>query len=444
MENKKVIVVGGGLAGCECAFQLARAGHEVVLYEMRPDMQTGAHETGDLAELVCSNSLRSNEPESGPGLLKQEMRQLGSILINIADSVRVPAGKALAVDRKRFSDSVTRQIETMPGISVRREEIPSLEDERLRNAAAVVIAAGPLASEKLSASLAEAAGSSHLYFYDAIAPIVAAESLDSGIVFPGSRYHPEEGDYLNCPLSREEYEKFYDALIAGETVAAHMLEEEKHFEGCMPIEALAARGKDTLVFGPFRPVGFIDPRTGRRPHAVVQLRAENADRTAFNLVGCQTKLRYGEQKRIFRCIPGLENAEFLRLGSMHRNTYVNAPVCLTSELALIARPGFYLAGQITGVEGYVESAASGLWTGLLLSAKLSGRFLPPPPPPESALGALLMHLRSPAKNFQPSNIHFGLMPAPEERVHKKQRKAWYVQRAEKAFSMWRQNYCQTE
>jgi len=287
----------------------------------------------------------------------------------------------------------------------------------------------------LSASLAALVGSEHLYFYDAIAPIISADSINRDIVFQGSRYSDGEGDYLNCPMNREEYFRLHKALLAGEKAKTRSFEKERHFEGCMPIEALAERGEMTLAFGPFKPVGFTDPRTGRRPFAIVQLRAENADRTAFNLVGCQTKLTYPEQKRVFCLIPGLEEAEFLRFGSMHRNTYVNAPRVLAPDLSLRAEPRIFLAGQITGVEGYVESAASGLWLGLLLAARLRGRDLPAPPP-TTALGGLLRHLTVPVKNFQPSNCNFGLMPDPDPRPRKKERKAVYAERGRADFSAW--------
>lgn len=439
MQKSSVAIVGGGLAGCECALVLARAGIDVSLFEQKPDHFSPAHSSPHLAELVCSNSLRSNELTSGVGLLKQEMRDLGSVFMDMADAECVPAGKALAVDRERFAAAMTARITTEPRIHLHRQRIASLDDPALQGFDHVVIAAGPLAAESLSASLAAAIGSTHLYFYDAIAPIVAADSLNYDIVFRGSRYAEataeDPGDYLNCPMNKEEYQVFFDTLMAAEKVPAREFEKEVHFEGCMPIEALAERGHRTLTFGPLKPVGFDDPRTGRRPWALVQLRAEDRNASLFNLVGCQTKLTYPAQEQVFRCIPGLEKAEFVRFGSMHRNTYVNAPQVLNSQLALNARPNVHLAGQITGVEGYVESAACGLWVGMLLAARFRGAELAPPPP-VTALGALLEHLRVPIKKFQPSNVHFGLMPELPERARKADRKALFSQRAREAFAEW--------
>lgn len=440
MKETSIAVVGGGLAGCECALKLADAGIPVILFEQKPEYHSPAHTSDKLAELVCSNSLRSDDIASGIGLLKDELRQLGSPFMACADATRVPAGKALAVDREAFADAMTRRVREHPGISLRQHRVSSLDDPFLEEMQTVVIAAGPVASESLSASLAEATGAAHCYFYDAIAPIVWTHSLDMDIVFRASRYGQEkgeeDGDYLNCPMNRDEYMAFYEALLTAEKVQAHAFEKEKHFEGCMPVEALAERGPKTLTFGPLKPVGFTDPRTGRRPWAILQLRAENTNADACNLVGCQTKLTYAEQKRIFRMVPGLEKAEFARFGSMHRNTYVNAPQVLTDDLRLIARPRFLLAGQITGVEGYVESAACGLWAALLLAAQAQGRILTPPPP-TTALGALLQHLRTPVKRFQPSNAHFGLMPELPERAKKQDRKALYSARAQADFKAWK-------
>lgn len=459
------VIIGGGLAGCECAFALARANLSCTLYEQKPEVFSPAHNSPLLGELVCSNSFRSNDAQgSGVGLLKEEMRHLYSVTMDIAKTCSVPAGKALAVDRELFSREMTRRVEEEPLITLIRRQIPSLNAPELEGKT-VIVAAGPLISENLAASLASVVsakgGQERLYFYDAIAPIVRAESVDMSIAFLGSRYgndapppysdnapflekpmetmvHPqaeENGDYLNCPMTRSEYMTFYNALREAERVPAHNFEKEIHFEGCMPIEALADRGERTLTFGPLKPVGFTDPRTGRRPYALLQLRAENAERTSFNLVGCQTKMTYGAQGRVFRLIPGLAHAEFLRFGSVHRNTYINAPKCLNDDLSLKALAHVHLAGQITGVEGYVESAACGLWLGMLLAARARGRELTLPPQ-TTALGALMRHLRTPSKQFTPSNIHFGLMPELAEYTKKKSRKAEMAERGRADFAAW--------
>ncbi|SDB56405.1 methylenetetrahydrofolate--tRNA-(uracil-5-)-methyltransferase [Desulfonatronum thiosulfatophilum] len=441
-DPRTVAVVGAGLAGCECAWQLARGGISVRLYEMKPDRFSPAHSSPNLAELVCSNSLRSDEPEAAVGLLKQEMTELDSLVMAAARATRVPAGKALAVDRELFAEWITKRIHDEPRITLVREEVRSLDDPRLAGADLVVIAAGPLAGEELAEDLRTAVGGDHLYFYDAIAPIVAAESVDMSIAFWGSRYNPDEHDYLNCPLDEETYRRFHAELLGARKVAAREFEKTIHFEACLPIETLAERGEMTMAFGPLKPVGLVDPQTGAQPFAVVQLRAENLDKTAFNLVGFQTKLAYPEQERIFRLIPGLAQAEFLRLGSMHRNTYVNAPQALTPDLELRARPGVFLAGQITGVEGYVESAACGLWLGHALTARLQGRNIPQPPP-ETALGALLRHLQTQTKNFQPSNVNFGLMPELKARGKKAQRKAMQAQRARETWLKWMESNCES-
>jgi methylenetetrahydrofolate--tRNA-(uracil-5-)-methyltransferase len=436
--------VGAGLAGCECALTLAHAALDVTLYEQKPGRLSPAHASPSLSELVCSNSLRSDERTSGVGLLKAEMRALGSPFMRTADAHRVPAGKALAVDRETFAAAVTAQVAGHPRIRIVERCVASLDDPALDGAGTTVIAAGPLASGGLGGSLALAAGAEHYYFYDAIAPIVWTNSLNMDIAFRASRYDAEKnapagkGDYLNCPMSREEYERFYAALSTARRAETRDFEQARHFEGCMPLETLADRGPRTLTFGPLKPVGFVDPRTGRRPWAVLQLRAENGNMETCNLVGCQTRLLLSEQIRVFRLVPGMENAEFVRFGSMHRNTYVNAPAVLAADLSLKARPRFFLAGQIAGVEGYVESAACGLWLGLLLAARARGRELAPPPP-ESALGALLGHLRKPVRRFQPSNAHFGLMPELGEKAGKKDRKALYAARAEAAFADWLAN-----
>jgi methylenetetrahydrofolate--tRNA-(uracil-5-)-methyltransferase len=428
--SKTFGIIGAGLAGCEAAWQLASAGCDVVLYEMKPQRFSPAHQSEYLAELVCSNSFRSAEPETGIGLLKLEMAELGSLVMDVAKGTEVPAGKALAVDRDLFSREMTRRILEHPRITLVRREIAALSELEGEGHAALIITAGPLASDALSADLARIVGRDALAFYDAIAPIVLTDSVDMSVAFWASRYAPEEKDYLNCPMSEEEYLAFVRELVAGEKVEPREFEKEIHFEGCLPIEIMAERGEMTLSFGPLKPVGLIDPRTGRQPYAVIQLRAENLEKTAMNMVGFQTKLKYGEQKRIFAMIPGLEQAEFLRLGSIHRNTYVLAPEVLTPTLELRNRPGSYLAGQISGVEGYLESAATGLWLGLHLAGKIDL------PPQETALGALLGHLRTPAKHFQPSNVHFGLMPALNKKAPKKKRKELYAQRAREVWKMW--------
>ena len=439
--SSPVVIIGAGLAGCECAAILAAHGIPVILHEMKPDVFSPAHSTPDFAELVCSNSFRSNDPDSAVGLLKQEMRALNSLSMAVAEETQVPAGKALAVDRERFASAMTQRMAAMPGVTICRGEVTSLNAPASltpdgETPPAVVVAAGPLASDSLSQSLAALTGGESLYFYDAIAPIILTDSVNMDIAFWGARYNPEDTDYLNCPMEKDEYFVFYEALLAGEKVAAREFEQEKHFEGCMPIEALAERGPRTLTFGPLKPVGFTDPRTGRRPYALLQLRLENLNKSTVNMVGCQTKLTYGAQADVFRLIPGLEKAEFARFGSMHRNTFVNAPKVLSPDLSLRGHPGIYLAGQITGVEGYVESAANGLWLGLSLAAALNGNELSPPPE-TTAMGALLRHLQTPVKHFQPSNVQYGLMPELGERVRKDSRKTQYAVRACAAFAAWR-------
>lgn len=424
-----VRIIGAGLAGCEAAWQLARAGVKVELYEMKPQTYSPAHHSPDLAELVCSNSFRSSEKETGIGLLKLEMTDLGSLVMDVAAVTAVPAGKALAVDRELFAREMTRRITAHPGITLVRREITRL-DEVDDGSCPVIVTAGPLAGKDLAADLARTVGEDSLAFYDAIAPIVATDSVNTNVAFWASRYAPEDKDYLNCPLSEDEYRRFVQELVAGEKVEAREFEKETHFEGCLPIEVMAERGEMTLAFGPLKPVGLVDPRTGQQPFAVVQLRTENLEKTAMNMVGFQTKLKYPEQKRIFAMIPGLEEAEFLRLGSIHRNTYVRAPEVLGPRLELLARPNVHLAGQISGVEGYLESAATGLWLGLFLAGRVDT------PPVETALGALLGHLRTPTKNFQPSNVHFGLMPALNRKAPKKKRKELYAARAREVWAGW--------
>lgn len=439
MNIHNIAIIGGGLSGCECALTLAKFGFSVTLFEQKPQLFSPAHNTPLLAELVCSNSLRSNELTTGIGLLKQELRELNSPLMAIADTCRVPAGKALAVDRNLFSKQVTQLIKSHPKIHLIREEVSSLSTSFLEKYDRIIVATGPLASPNISNSLATLIGEQYLYFYDAIAPIVTADSIDMSIAFWGSRYEEQgEGDYLNCPMSYEEYQIFYSSLLKGEKVTNSKVEKEIHFEGCMPIEALAERGEKTLLFGSFKPVGLINPHTGLRPYAVLQLRPENLNKSMLNLVGCQTKLTYPAQDSIFRLIPGLANVEFVRFGSMHRNTYINSPKILTEQLALHNFPCIHLAGQITGVEGYVESIACGLWVSILLLALSKDKKLLRPPK-TCALGGLLEHISCPSKQFQPSNIHFGLVPEPTEKIKKKERKEWYTQRARRDFHHWLNN-----
>jgi methylenetetrahydrofolate--tRNA-(uracil-5-)-methyltransferase len=399
-----VTVVGGGLAGCEAAWQAAEAGATVRLYEMRPVRATEAHQTDQLAELVCSNSFRSALLDSAVGLLKEEMRRLGSLIMRMADRTAVPAGSALAVDRDRFASAVTEVILSHPRIEAVREEVVTLP------AGVVIIATGPLTSPALSRELQRRCGQEHLYFYDAIAPIVTADSIDRTIAFSASRYDKGGDDYVNCPLNREEYYAFIDQVSTAEKVAAHDFERCVYFEGCMPIEEMARRGRDTLAFGPMRPVGLIDPRSGRRPFAVVQLRQDNAMATLYNIVGFQTKMTYPAQRRVFRTIPGLAEAQFVRLGSLHRNTFLNSPQILRSTLQLRGDADVFIAGQLVGVEGYVESAATGLLAGLNAVRHGDERALLTPPP-TTALGSLLAYVTDSTRhNFQPMNANYGLFP----------------------------------
>src|SRR5437016_2812885 len=400
----EITVIGGGLAGSEAAWQIAQLGEKVRLYEMRPNRSTPAHRTDRLAEIVCSNSLKSDQPYNASWLLKEELRRLGSILIRIADSVRVPSGSALSVDREQFAMRVTEAISSEPNIRLIREEISGIPDNGI-----VIIASGPLTSPSLSESIRKFCGSEHLYFYDAISPIVDAETIDHSKVYRASRYGKGSGDYLNCPMDRGQYDTFYDALISAESVAIHEIEAACYFESCLPIEELARRGRDTLRFGPMRPVGLDDPRTGRMPHAVVQLRQEDLMQSSYNIVGFQNHLKFLEQKRIFRIIPGLENAEFLRLGQIHRNTYINAPQTLLPTLAAKRDPRVFFAGQLAGTEGYIENVASGLVAGINAVRTARGEELMILPP-ETAIGALCRYVSMPQKHFAPMNINFGLLP----------------------------------
>ena len=418
-----MIVIGGGLAGTEAAWQLATRGVPVELFEMRPVRTTDAHQTDHLAELVCSNSLKSDREPSASWLLKEELRRLGSLLIDIAAKTRVPGGQALTVDRVAFADRVTRAIESHPLIHLRREEIAQIDDS-----GPVIVASGPLTSDALAATIGRLTGSDRLFFYDSISPIVDAHTIDRSIVFAASRYDKtldgaeSEGDYLNCPFTKEEYERFVDALIAAEDVESHIPNDAPYFEACLPIEEIARRGRDTLRFGPMKPMGLIDPRTGRRPYAAVQLRRENLRADSFNLVGFQNHLRFPEQKRVMRLIRGLENVEFLRFGQIHRNTYINSPALLSATLQLRSRPNVFFAGQISGVEGYLESAASGLVAGIN-AARLAEGLPVALFPATTALGALGRYISSSEpKNYQPTNIAFGLLPPLAQEIRDKRKK----------------------
>lgn len=400
-------IIGAGLAGCEAALWLADHGVAVHLYEQKPIRFSPAHKSEGFAELICSNSLKAERPDSASGLLKLEMRTLGSHLLDAAETARVAAGGALAVDRDKFSAAVTAMVEAHPNITVRHEEVTALDES-----APVLVASGPLTEGALAEAIAALTGDHRLSFFDAVAPIVTAESLDYEKVFAASRYDRGEADYLNCPFNKEEYENFHAALIAAERAELHDVDQLTVYEGCMPIEVMAARGADTIRFGPLRPVGLRDPRTGHRPWAAVQLRAENVDRTLYNLVGFQTNLKWGEQKRVFSMIPGLEHAEFVRYGVMHRNTFLDSPQVLTKQQCLKEHPNVFFAGQITGFEGYMESAASGLLAAHQILARLQGRTLEAPPR-ETMCGALLEYITTPNKDFQPMGANMGILPRGE-------------------------------
>jgi methylenetetrahydrofolate--tRNA-(uracil-5-)-methyltransferase len=409
----EIHIVGGGLAGCEAAWQVARAGVRAVLYEMRPQLQTPAHKTGALAELVCSNSLKSEQENTAPWLLKEELRRLESLLINVvAPSARVPAGHALTVDREIFAAEVTRAIENEPLIEIRREEVTVIDPSKLW-----IVASGPLTSDALAAEIVRLTGSTRLFFYDSISPIVDAETIDTTIAFAASRYGKSidgTDDYLNCPFDKQQYEALVDALLAASSVPAHIEGDQvRYFEACLPVEELARRGRETLRFGPLKPMGLEDPRTGRRPYAVVQLRSEDLRSGSYNLVGFQNHMRFGDQQRVLRMIPGLEHAEFLRFGQVHRNTYINGPALLTDTLQLRATPNVFFAGQISGVEGYVESIATGLIAGKAAAALALGE-TPRAFPRPTALGSLCAYVSGadPA-HYQPANITFDLLPKLE-------------------------------
>jgi methylenetetrahydrofolate--tRNA-(uracil-5-)-methyltransferase len=402
------IIIGGGLAGSEAAWQLAERGFAVTLYEMRPARPTPAHKTNRLAELVCSNSLKSNARGSASWLLKEELRRCGSLLLRLADANAVPGGAALAVDRERFAQAVTDSVAQHPLVELRREEV-----QEIPRHAAALIATGPLTSDMLARDLQRLTGSENLSFYDSISPIVDAETLNTDRIFRASRYGKGGEDYLNCPLDEAEYGAFYEALASAETVQRHEFEDANYFESCLPIEELARRGRDTLRFGPMRPVGLRDPRTGKRPYAVVQLRPEDLRFSSYNLVGFQNHLKFPEQKRILRMIPGLENAEFLRFGQMHRNTYLNAPRLLVPDLSFRSAPQVFVAGQLSGVEGYVECIATGLLAGVAMAARAQNETFRPPPR-TTALGSLVHYVtHADGATYQPANISFDLLPPME-------------------------------
>jgi methylenetetrahydrofolate--tRNA-(uracil-5-)-methyltransferase len=412
---KKLRIIGAGLAGSEAAWQCARRGVAVELCEMRPVRSTAAHQTGDFAELVCSNSLKSDSENTAPWLLKEEMRRSGSRLLEIARECAVPAGHALAVDRTTFAAKVTEAISREPLISIHREEIVQINEAQI-----TIIATGPLTSDALSQEIARLSGASHLYFYDSISPIVESESIDMAKVYLAARYDKGTADYINCPMTKEEYECFYDALLAAQSVEAREWEKLNYFESCLPIEEIARRGRDTLRFGPMKPVGLKDPRTGRIPYAAVQLRQENLRADSYNLVGFQNHLKFGEQARVLRLIPGLENARFLRYGQIHRNTYINAPTLLTETLQMKEHPHVMFAGQICGVEGYVESIATGLMAGIHAAALVAGTE-PVPPPRSTAFGSLTNYItHADPKKFQPANITFDLLPPLDAKIRDRQ------------------------
>lgn len=431
MPFEKITIVGAGLAGCEAAWQAAEKGVPVELVEMKPLVFSPAHKSPLLAELVCSNSLRSQELHNAVGLLKEEMRLLGSLVIESARLNRVPAGSSLAVDREGFAGWITEKMRSHHEIALERREVKTLPESR-----PLVVATGPLTADPLALALSRLVGSRRLHFYDAIAPIVQADSIDLRRAYRGSRYGKGGADYINCPMDEEQYLRFLEALLQADAVPPHPFEEVRYFEGCLPVEVMACRGPETLRYGPLKPVGLPDPRTGKIPHAVVQLRQDNRAATFYNMVGFQTKLKWRDQERVFRLIPGLEQAEFARLGSIHRNTFIEGPKVLHPTLELREHPGLFLAGQITGVEGYVESAAMGLLAGLNAARLAEGASMVVPPA-TTALGGLVGHVtRQPIGEFQPMNVNFGLLPPLAGKVSKKQRGDLYAQRALTDLRLW--------
>lgn len=438
-----IVIVGAGFAGTEAAWACAQRGVPVTLYEMRPVKMTPAHQTDKFSELVCSNSFKSQDPSTPAGLLKTEMKALGSLVIPTGEANSVPGGSALAVDRELYASAITKAIEEHPLITISRKEFTAeMAEQTLTDGHDLVLATGPLTSEGLGAWLAEQAGDDHLYFYDAVSPVVTTESLDMSVIFAQSRYDKGEGDdYLNCPFNKEEYHAFVTALVEAEQVPLKEFEKPIYFESCKPIEEIAKKGQESLRFGNFKPVGLTDPRTDRRPYAALQLRPENKEKTLYSLVACQNRLKWGIQKEVLQLVPGLANAEFVRLGVIHRNTYIQAPKLLNQFLEFKSRPGLYVAGQITGVEGYVESAAIGIYVGMNLARKHKNQDLLPPPN-RCAYGSLLSHLQDQTdRHFAPMNINWGLLPDPEDAPRKKdERRAKKISAAHQAFAEWSKQF----
>ena len=420
-------IIGGGLAGCEAAYQISKCGINVRLYEMKPTKYSPAHSNSNLAEIVCSNSFKSNLLTNACGLLKEELRMLDSLLIKIADETSVPAGQALAVDREEFSRKVTEYIENLDNVEIIKEEVTEIPDDTV-----TIIATGPLTSDVLFEKISKLVGNNELHFYDAAAPIIEKSSVDMNIAFIGDRYGKGEADYINLPMNKEEYENFWNELVNAEVVELHSFEKREIFEGCMPVEVMAKRGIDTLRYGPLKPVGFDDPRTGRRPYALVQLRQDNSVGSLYNMVGFQTNLKFGEQKRVFSMIPGLQNAEFVKYGVMHRNTYINSPQILNNVYQMKDNENVFFAGQITGVEGYVESIASGLLAGInvVRYMKNKGKIVFPV---ETMIGALTDYISTPNEKFQPMNANFGILPKLPEKIRDKQER--YKKLSDRAISI---------
>ena len=428
--NNYVTIIGGGLAGSEAAYQVAKRGIKVKLYEMKPEKFSPAHSSNNLAEIVCSNSFKSNSITNACGLLKEELRKLDSLLIRVADETKVPAGQALAVDREKFSKRITEEISNNSNIEIIRKEVDKIDGKN----GIVIIATGPLTSEKMAEQIIKLTEKERLAFYDAAAPIIEKESINFDIAFYGDRYGKEgDSSYINLPMNKEEYERFYNELVNAEVVTLHDFEKKEIFEGCMPIEVMAKRGEDTIRFGPLKPVGFTDPRTKSRPYAIVQLRQDNSNGTLYNMVGFQTNLTFGEQKRVFSMIPGLENAEFVKYGVMHRNTFINSPELLDNTYNLKQNPNIYFAGQITGVEGYVESIASGLVAGINVAFDFRNKGKKIMFPNETVIGALSQYISTTNLNFQPMNANFGILPPLKEKIKDKQLR--YNKMAEKSLTI---------